>query len=55
MSAGSGARASSCASGRPAPALDEFDAVVLATGAEEIVPGGRAGVVGGHRERTSRR
>ena len=26
--------------GAPAPALDEFDAVVLATGAEEIVPGG---------------
>ena len=41
--------------GTPAPALDAFDAVVLATGAEEIVPGGRAGVVSGHRERTSRR
>ena len=26
--------------GAPAPALDDFDAVVLATGAEEIVPGG---------------
>ena len=29
--------------GAPAPALDDFDAVVLATGAEEIVPAGALG------------
>ena len=38
--AGSGARASSCASGRRRRRWTTFDAVVLATGAEEIVPAG---------------
>ena len=40
--------------GTPAPALDDFDAVVLATGAEEIVAARRRRhVVGRHRRRTA--
>ena len=53
MRAGSGARASSCASERRRRRWTTFDAVVLATGAEEIVPAARAGVIRRHRERTA--